>query len=655
MVTVVSEGRLTSLDRAITFEQSLVSSVDFYNDRVLDYAAIFRTQPNVRTVVDFLARNIAQLGVHLYERAADDDRLRVTDHPFHRRLRNPNPADRRSNRYRFIYGLVQKICVFDTAIGVFVGDHPTDGPALVTLPTTAVRLAGDNWLYPTEYKIRKSSGVLTLPPDGVYHLQGSLNLDDERMGVSAIEALRHILAEDVAAGEYREQFWKSGARVSGFLKRPANAPRWKPGAKDRFVKSFRAAYSGSGPQAGGTPLLEDGMEFDEAGTSAREAQYLEARKLTREEVAAAYHVHPAFVGILEHANFSNMREQHRSLYMDTLGPWLTMLDLDYTLQLLPAYEPDPVRLDRLYAETNFREKMRGSLEEEAAAITQLTGAPTLTRNEGRALQNRNALPGGDELITPLNVVVGGQTIPGEAAPGDEPRDTDGNGTSSRSGGTKALALPDALNDNQVAMAEAQITRYFNRLASNVLSTHGARPWSDPDELFDRERWDAELAIDLAGIGQVTAEAYAELLAEAWEFDDFDSDAIIPLVVTNAGIAAAEINDSTEADIVKALREDDPGDALAHTFEIAAGSRAAQIAQTRTTWAGNFGRNEVARQSGRESKTWRVNSGNPRSAHVGMNGETVPIGSRFSNGMLWPGDSAGGAANIANCRCSIDFN
>lgn len=653
MPTIVSAGQILNLDRPPAIETGLINSIEFYNDRMLDYAAIFRTQPNVRVVIDFLSRNIAQLGIHLYERQADDDRLRVTDHPFVRRLRQPNPADRRSNRYRFTYSLVQSICTYDTAIGTFIGDHPTAGPAMILLPADAIKLGGDNWLWPDKYILRRNRGKTTLEPHEVFHLQGSLNLEDPRMGVSPIESLRHILAEDHAAGTYREQFWKSGARISGYLTRPANAPRWQPGSKTRFLNQFRSAFSGAGELAGGTPLLEDGMEFKEAALSAKDSQYLEARKLTRQEAAAAFHVHPAFVGILENANFSNMREQHRSLYMDTLGPWLSMLDLDLTLQMLPVYEIDEARLENLYVEMNFREKLRGSLEEEAAAISQLTGAPTLTRNEGRALMNRNALPGGDQLITPLNVVVGGQTIPGEAPPGADERET---GTASRTPGTKALALPDALVINHVGAATAQLERFFTRQKAEILATLGANPTADVGEIYDADRWTSELTVDLAGLSQTAALGFAGLLAEAWDFDEFDETALLPLILANAGNAAENINGTTAAAIASGMLASagNNSDEISHVFEVAISARAPQIAQTRTTWAGNFGRTEVARQSGRSQKIWRVTSSNPRPSHAAMSGVTAEIGATFPNGMTWPGDPAGGAAETANCSCTIDF-
>ena len=53
---------------------------------------MYRRQPAVRAVVDFLARNVAQLNAKVYERVSNTDRLEVYDHPLAALLRNPNPA-----------------------------------------------------------------------------------------------------------------------------------------------------------------------------------------------------------------------------------------------------------------------------------------------------------------------------------------------------------------------------------------------------------------------------------------------------------------------------------------------------------------------------------------------------------------------------------
>jgi hypothetical protein len=39
----------------------------------------------------------------------------------------------------------------------------------------------------------------------------------------------------------------------------------------------------------------------------------------------------------------------------------------------------------------------------------------------------------------------------------------------------------------------------------------------------------------------------------------------------------------------------------------------------------------------------------------MDGETVPLGELFSNGMNGPGDYSGGADEVAGCTCDLDFS
>jgi hypothetical protein len=52
------------------------------------------------------------------------------------------------------------------------------------------------------------------------------------------------------------------------------------------------------------------------------------------------------------------------------------------------------------------------------------------------------------------------------------------------------------------------------------------------------------------------------------------------------------------------------------------------------------------------KRWVVTSSNPRPSHRAMDGQTVPVDDRFSNGMQWPGDWAGGPDEVCGCQCEI---
>lgn len=376
-----------------------------------DYHQIWRTQGSVRMVVTFLARNIAQLGLPVYHRAGDSDRKRLQDHPLAKLLRQPNPW---TTRYRFINALVHDFAIHDVA---YLLKTKVDGSTagLVRLPPMLVTPKGDNWLTPDEFEVAGAKSRRRYPADQVVYFRGyggGSGIDD--VGVSPLEALRQTLREEWTGSQMREQIMRNGARASGYLERPADAPPWKSESRERFRMQWQSQYAGdNGAQAGGTPILEDGMTFKDASQTAKDLQYVEGRKLTREEVAAAYFIPPPMVGILDHASFSNITEQHKMLYQDTLGPWLTMIQDEIALQLIPDFESKP---HEFYAEFNLREKLTGSFEERAASIQSSVGAPWMTRNEARALDNRPPIDGGDELIQPLNVTQNGDQEPIPAAP-----------------------------------------------------------------------------------------------------------------------------------------------------------------------------------------------------------------------------------------------
>jgi HK97 family phage portal protein len=377
----------------------------------LEYGEIWRTQESVRTVVTFLARNIAQLGLPMYKRQGDTDRQRLTEHPLAQLLGQPNPW---TTRYRFINALVHDFAIYDTA---YLLKMKLDGSTVgaVRLPPRMVEPKGDNWLTPEAFEFRGQKGARTIPADQIVYFRG-YNVDEDT-GCSPMESLRRTLKEAWSASEMRDQVMRNGARASGYLERPADAPKWSGEAKGRFKLDWQQQYAGSGTEAGGTPILEDGMTFKEASQTAKDLQYIEARKLTREEVAAAYFIPPPMVGILDHASFSNITEQHKMLYQDTLGPWLTMIQDEIALQLIPDFESKP-RL--LYVEFNLREKLSGSFEERAQSMQTAIGAPWMTVNEGRALDNRPPIDGGDELVRPLNVTQNGDQDPIPADNGPAP-------------------------------------------------------------------------------------------------------------------------------------------------------------------------------------------------------------------------------------------
>jgi HK97 family phage portal protein len=675
VAVVVSEGSLT-MSHTEPFRPFVnYGSIDLYSGRTEDYAAIYRTQPNVRLVVRFLGRNIAQLGLHGYRRIAAAERAQLdAGHDLAQFLKNPTPAATKPvTRHRWIRGIVEDLAIFDTAYLLKARNTATARLNGFRIPPQMMRPIGDSWLWPEGYELLGNKQRVTYPPDAVVHIFGH-NPEDPRQGLSPLESLRRLLAEEASAGEWREQYWRGGARISGVIERPADAPKWSDTARNRFRSDWQAAYSGTGGEAGWTPILEEGMKFDPTSFSAKESEYLAARRLSREEAAAAYFIPPAFVGILENANFSNIKEQHVSLYADTLGPWLDWITEDLELQLLPEFDD----VDDVYLEFNLEEKLRGSFEEQATAAQASVGAPWVTRNEQRARFNLPPAPGGDVLVTPLNVLVGGQASPRDSAPtGALARSKAGD----HHHGTKSL--PRYLLGWEAKHREI-LESFFMRQQESVISKLGAG--LDLDEAFAADRWNEELGHDL---GAVAAEMAGELgAAVAEDFGaEFDVERALPWLTENARIAAGSVNTATYDQLAEAWSgvprrgaagrkqiddlddlggvdsdDDDLEDPLGgdsflnparDVFALAVTARAATIATTRATTVGQWSRREGASQAGAGSKTWVVNSANSR--HAALEGETVPLGEPFSNGAQYPGDPTLGVDETAGCLCSLDFS
>ena len=384
------------------------------------YAAMYRTQPNVRTVVDFLARNIAQVPLHAYRRVSDIDRQRVSDHEVIRWLDHPNPG---TTRYRLFESLIQDLGIYFNAYWLKVtrGDG---GVGLVRLPPEQMTVEG--WLIPDLFVWTLDDGRrVELPRESVVYFNG-YDPSNPLMGLSPLETLRQVLAEDCAQTNYRRAYWQNAARLEGVITRPKDAPKWNLEQKQAFREQWVARFGG---QAGQTAVLEDGMTFTPISFSARDSEFVAARKLTREEVAAAYHVPQPMVGILDHATYSNIKEQHKQLYQDCLGPWFEMIQEEIERQLLV----DARDVDRIYLEFNFADKMKGAFEEQAGAVYTLVGRPIMTANEGRARLNLPRItddPTADELALPLNTSTGSAVAFSENGPeaalppADVPDDTD---------------------------------------------------------------------------------------------------------------------------------------------------------------------------------------------------------------------------------------
>lgn len=607
---------------------------DLYSS--MSASRLWETQPHLRTVVSFRARNVAQLGLHAYRRTPDGGRERDRDSVLARTLEWVNDD---MTAYDLIFSLVGDHDLHDLAYWVVSqsNDSPT-GWTILRVPPQWVEVVKDSPFRISGY--RMNIGGKSIDVDrrnvirfGGFHPQAPVGCS------STVEALKETLKEQAEATAFRKQLWKRGGRVSSVLQRPLDAPEWSKEAREAFRDDWYAKYTGNGSRAGGTPILEDGMTLNRIDFSAADQQWVEAARLSLETVAAAYHVPAAMVGMGAEATFSNMRAFRKMLYTETLGPLLAQIEARLNKSLIPLLGLDP---SEYYIEFNIAEKLQGDFEEQAAVLSTSTGRPWMTANEARARQNLPSLPGGDDLVVPLNVLAGGQASPRDSGSQNEVADPDQDQT------PKSLRMKAQPTQPEIDKHAEVLVAFFQRQGKAVRSRLGAGT-----DWWDAERWNSELTRDLLAVARhVSVEAAVRALeSHGMSADDYDVDRTLNFLREVAVRNAESINETTRQQVDKAITDDaDPG----QVFEVAESQRAVSAAASLATFAAGFGTLESGRQNGAATKTW-VTGTNPRPSHARMNGQTVGLDEDFSNGLPWPGAAGADADEVAGCNCSIILN
>lgn len=614
--------------------QEMIRSVKGLSPRRL-----WETQHSVRMVIDFLARNIAQLGIQTFRRADDGGRERLRDSPVSTLLSAPNAQ---MTTYDLVASLVSDLALFDEAWwSIFQTVRGWEIRPLAVdrvVIASGTEMGGDLVI---AYRMEDGAPPLRITQDQLLHFRGW----DPGYGKTvspAVVTLRNVLAEQVASEEFRLKIWENGGQISQYISRPKDAPGWSDEAAGRFREGMEGYRAGGGME-GKMPVLEDGMEINQTRFNAKDEQWAEAAQLALETVARAWHINPAMLGATGGVSYANVREFRKMLYGETLGPWLKMIQDRLNRFLLPMVGEAP----GVYLEFNVKSKLAASFDEQAAVMSSAVGRPWMTANEARALENMTALEGdANELVTPLNVIVGGQASPRDSAP------------KSTLLATKAAGvLVKAEADTESVLTLAQIlAKFFERQRSAVLGKINA----GDSEWWDADRWDKELSDDLFKVavglfGRVGAQTLAAAGFDADGLDESRAEAFLKAVSESR----ARMVNGTTREQLETAKSGEPTGAERSTpegvFDLLEDSRGSGIATTLLTTFAAFTVIEAAKQvSSGSVKTWRTRSGNSRSEHSAMNGVSVPVGEKFPNGADWPGDPSLGVDGVAGCKCSVEI-
>ncbi|WP_244430510.1 phage portal protein [Brucella rhizosphaerae] len=336
------------------------------------------------------AQAVSCLPLAMYEKRGNDDRVRVSDDDLAEVIcDNPN-EDQTALEYW------ESMVAWMAATGNAYSEKVQSGNRLVSLqPLASTHCTpfrdseGD-----LQYRVNDRGKTEILPRDKVFHLRGFGFGGD--MGLSPIQFGAQAFGSAIALDEATGKLYGNGLQASGVLSSDKTLEKDQREQLQTIMEKFVGSRN-----AGKLMVLEAGLKYDRLALSPVDAQMLENKRFSVEEICRWWGVPPIIIG---HA--AQGQTMWGSGVEQILLAWLT-LGIDPLCNRIEArikkqlIRPSGNR--RRYAEFNREALLQMDSKSKAAFLSTMTQNGLMTRNEGRAKLNLPRKDGGDELTAQTNL------------------------------------------------------------------------------------------------------------------------------------------------------------------------------------------------------------------------------------------------------------
>ncbi|NIZ13483.1 phage portal protein [Phaeobacter sp. HF9A] len=346
--------------------------------------------------ISVISQNLAAMPMNVYARSANGGRERATSHPLHGVLHDQfNPQMTAFEGREFL--LVSLLTMGNAFARI---ETNMRGQVIALYPlhpsTVTVEKLGSGRL---RYRVSEARGTSkALIQEEVLHLKYRLSQDGV-MGVSPIQLARETFSlaltqQDQAARQASRAFRAEGALV---FPQKINSD-----SKADALQKMRDRVEGQA-ETSGILVLDGGLDWKSLSISAKDAEFLDSRKLSNMDVARTFSVPPTVVGITDNATYSNVDGESRALVVRCLAPMARRVEQVMNVALLTSEGRK-----RYFVEHDLAGLMRGDMKAryEAYRIGREWG--WLSPNEIRAWENLKDINGGEEYLSPLNMTVLGK-------------------------------------------------------------------------------------------------------------------------------------------------------------------------------------------------------------------------------------------------------
>ena len=344
--------------------------------------------------VMFLGENIASLSGDVYRNLENGDREKLSDHPVARIMREPSPL---YTGFTFRQSVQADAALNGNGIAVIRRNGAGEFLELrhVRSRNIITRYRAPMLVYTY---VDHQGNTFSTDSSNIFHIP-ALVLDTEScLGKSPIKVHRENLGLSIAKTQYGAKIFKNGTHIDGYL---STTDTLSDGAAERMSKSWKARYGGI-HNAGGTPVLEQGLKYNALSMNPGDAKFIETSQLTVQDIARIFGVPLHMLASLERATFSNIEHQSREFVTYTLRPWVKRWEDEINRKLFTEQE----KAEGYYWRFNLESLLRGVPETRAKLYDVYMKWGITTRDEIRRLEGMNGSSdeSGSVHLVPANMV-----------------------------------------------------------------------------------------------------------------------------------------------------------------------------------------------------------------------------------------------------------
>ena len=377
-------GGQASTENGANFTTNQVTLADFADQRLRGSQTTLGISA-VWACINLLAGTIASLPVVVYRTGRDGVRTIARDHVLYRLLHDSPNADQTAvDFWEFVTGAIEL-----QGNGYALIDRRQDGSIIALTPikpdlVKVTRVAGRLEYSWTEDGQRRAEGV-----DRVLHVRGPLG--DALSGCSTLSICRGAFDAAASTDGAAAAIFSNGVRPSGILSTADSVSLTKE-QRDALEGLLHEKFVGA-MKAGRPMLLDRGMKWTQLDLNPEDAQMLETRRFSVEEICRIFGVPPHLVGHTENSTSwgTGLEQQTLGFVKFSLRRRLKRIEQALEKQLLSARD----LAEGVTIEFNLEGLLRGDSAGRASFYQSGLNNGWMTINEVRRLENLPPVAGGD--------------------------------------------------------------------------------------------------------------------------------------------------------------------------------------------------------------------------------------------------------------------